>query len=96
MTNESQEQTGGGLAAATGYAVGDEVHVVIKGVTNDREYKSAGEILSIHGPYAKVRYRQPWAPWHNCMREMFVDLRVCKKIKRRLKRHNDKLRHGGE
>jgi hypothetical protein len=75
------------LADATGYAIGDEVHITIKGVTNDRKYQGAGEILSITGNYAKVRYRQPWARPHNCMREMLVDLRSHKKIKRRL-RHN--------
>ena len=75
-------------AGVIGYAVGDEVHLIIKGVTNNREYNGAGEILSITGNYAKVRYRQPWARPHNCMREMLVDLRTCKKIKRRL-RHNE-------
>lgn len=70
-------------AGVTGYAIGDEIHITIKGVTNDREYNSAGKILSITGNYAKVRYRQPWARPHNCMREMMVDLRACKKIKRR-------------
>jgi hypothetical protein len=77
------------LALAADYAVGDEVHLVIKGITNNREYNGAGEILSITGNYAKVRYRQPWARWHNCMREMMVDLRTCKKIRRWL-RHNDR------
>jgi hypothetical protein len=75
------------LADATGYALGDEVRITIKGVTNNRQYQSAGEIMSITGYYAKVRYRQPWARPHNCMRVMAVDLRTCKKIKRRL-RHN--------
>jgi hypothetical protein len=71
------------------YALGDEVHITIKGVTNNREYRGAGEILAIVGNYAKVRFRQPWAPPHNCMRTMMVDLRTCKKIERRL-RHNDR------
>ena len=69
------------------YAIGDEIHLVITGVTNERTYQSAGKIVSITGNYAKVRYRQPWARPHNCMSETMVDLRNCKKIKRRL-RHN--------
>jgi hypothetical protein len=80
-------------AGVTCYAVGDEVHITIEGVTNNRQYQSAGEILSITGNYAKVRYRQPWSRPHNCMRETMVDLRNCKKIKRRL-RHNDKVSSG--
>lgn len=72
--------------ADTTFAVGDEVHLMVKGVTNDRMYKSAGEIISITGHYAKVRYKQPWAPWHNCMREGAVDLRTCKKLIRRRKK----------
>lgn len=69
----------------TEFAVGDEVSIIITGVTNNRTYKSAGEILSIHGNLAVVRYKQPWAHWSNCMRQMAVDLRKCKKIKRRIK-----------
>jgi len=63
------------------------VHMMIKGVTNNRHYKCAGEILSITGNYAKVRYHQPWTSYMG-MRETIVDLRQCKKINRRL-RHNE-------
>lgn len=73
-------------AQCGGYAVGDEVHILVKGVTNNRHYKCAGEILNITGNYAKVRYHQPWTTYMP-MRETIVDLRLCKKIKRRL-RHN--------
>jgi|ERR1035437_1337496 hypothetical protein len=87
-TTESPTSTAGpSLCAAPCYALGEEVHITIKGVTNNRQYQSAGEIVSITGNYARVRYRQPWARSHNCMREMLVDLRTCKKIKRRI-RHN--------
>jgi len=71
------------LADAIGYAIGDEVHIIIKGVTNDRKYRGTGKILSITGNYAKVRYQQPWARLHSGMREMLVDLRTCRKIRRR-------------
>jgi hypothetical protein len=67
----------------TNYDIGDEVTITIKGATNNRQYQTAGEIVSITGNYATVRYRQPWAPLHNCIRTMMVDLRCCKKIKRR-------------
>jgi hypothetical protein len=78
----------------TDFKVGDEIHLTITGVTNDRVYSSCGEITEIRGGYiATVRYKQPWAPAHNCMRWTLVDLRTAKKLTRRPRKpHNTDLR----
>lgn len=65
----------------TAFSVGQLVTCQVKGVSNDRTYRSVGRIVSIHGTIAKVRHKQPWAPWHNCMREtpyMLTDLKPFK------------------
>ena len=65
---------------------GDDISIEIKGVTNNRRYKSAAEIICIYPPhFAKVRYKQPWGRRDNGWRETIVDLRISKKIKRRIK-----------
>ena len=68
------------------WQLGDEIHMTIRGVTNNRTYHSSGEIIRIEGNLAKVQFRQPWARWWNCMRTNWVDLRNCSKIKRRIPR----------
>jgi ABC-type lipoprotein release transport system permease subunit len=75
-----------GSTGAAGYAVGDEVLLLVKGVTNGRTYKVSGRILSLHGHLAQVEYDQPWASV-NRRKKTVADLRTCRKIKRRL-RHN--------
>lgn len=68
------------------FQIGDEIHFSVKGVTNDRVYRSSAEIVEIIPPhFAKVKYRQPWAKPHNCMRPGVADLRTAKKIHRRIK-----------
>jgi Tfp pilus assembly protein PilZ len=68
------------IETAQDWKIGQEVAMEVKGVTNERVYKVAGEIVSIHGNYAQVRYPQPWS---RKMRVGVVDLRTCRRIKRR-------------
>lgn len=60
------------------FEVGQLVKFNLKGVTNDRIYKTVGKIISLHGTIAVLRYSRPWGRYMEQRPVMLRDLKPFK------------------